>query len=186
MTLHVFHFIAPINPSTTSVLHDQVLRAVTGGEATELRIHISTEGGSTSHGFALYNFLRSLQIPITTVNMGNVESMGVVLYLAGDVRIAAPQSRFLLHPLNWGFNEGRVDHARLTEHSLCLDNDFERYASIFAERTNQAEQPVDIRACLKNNAKVLTPEAATAAGISHRVESVELPAGTASWWVTTH
>ncbi|WP_288477200.1 ATP-dependent Clp protease proteolytic subunit [uncultured Pseudomonas sp.] len=186
MTLHVFHFTASINPVTTSILQDLVLRAVTSGKASKLQIHISTDGGSTSHGFALYNFLRSLPVPVTTVNMGSVESMGVVLYLAGAVRIAAPHSRFLLHPLNWNFNEGRVDHARLTEHSLCLDNDFDRYSSIFTERTSDAAQPIDIQSCLKNNAKVLTPEDAIAAGLSHETKAVELPSDAVSWWVNSH
>lgn len=183
--LHVIHFSGPINPATASQLQSATLGAISQG-AAELRYHVSTDGGSTMYGFALYNLIRSLPIPVTMHNIGSVESMGNILFLAADRRLAAPHSRFLLHPLNWGFTGGNVDHARLTEHAACLDNDFDRYVEIFNERTKGASEPLDICSCLKNTSRVLTPEDATAAGLIHAIEAPAMPgaADAVSWWVT--
>lgn len=183
--LHVIHFAGPINPGTASQLQNATLGAVSQG-ATSLRYHVSTDGGSTMYGFSLYNLIRSLPVPVTMHNLGSIESMGNILFLAADRRIAAPHSRFLLHPLNWGFSGGNVDHARLAEHAACLDNDFDRYVEIFQERTQGASEPLDIRSCLKNTARVLSPTDAAASGLIHAVEAPTLPgpSGAVSWWVT--
>ncbi|MHB0763174.1 ATP-dependent Clp protease proteolytic subunit [Stutzerimonas sp. NM35] len=182
--LHVIHFAGPINQGTASQLQNATLSAIAQG-ATQLRYHVSTDGGSTLYGFTLYNLIRSLSVPVTMHNIGSVESMGNILFLAADRRVAAPQSRFLLHPLNWGFSGGNVDHARLAEHAACLDNDFDRYVEIFHERTKDAGEPLDIRSCLKNTARVLTPSEATASGLVHAVEAPVMPGPTeaVSWWI---
>jgi ATP-dependent Clp protease protease subunit len=183
VTIHVIHFMGSINQATAGQLQDLTLKALTSG-ASELRYHMSTDGGSTGYAFALYNLIRSLPIPVTMHNVGNVESMGNILYLAADNRLAGPHSRFLIHPLNWGFAAGvTIDHARLNEHSASLDNDFERYVNIFNERTEGASEQIDIRSCLKNSARVLTAESATASRLATRIENAALPADAVTWWV---
>lgn len=184
MTTHVIHFTGNIHQGSALQLQDVSLQALAQG-ATEIRYHVTTDGGSTMLGFWLFNFIRSLPVPVTIHNTGNIESMGIILFLAADRRIAAPHSRFLLHPLNWGFPNGsRLDHARLNEHSLSLDNDFDRYVSIFDERTAGAAQKTDIRACLKNTARVLTAEDAVNANLATEIGDVVLSADSIRWWIT--
>ena len=184
MSLHIVHFIGPINHSSACTVRNLCLQALQSG-ASEIALHMSTEGGNMTAGFALYFFLKSLPIPLTTHNVGSVESVGVVIFLAGSRRYACPRTRFLVHPLHWGFGaQVAADHARVSEWRDCLDFDAERYACIFEEATTAAGMTEDIRTHLFGNARIFDTEAALAAGIIHQAVQARLPeAGeTSHWW----
>jgi ATP-dependent Clp protease protease subunit len=184
MALHIVHFIGPINHTSACTVRNLCLQALQSG-ATELELHMSTEGGNMTAGFALYFFLKSLPLPLTTHNIGSVESVGVVIFLAGQKRYACPGTRFLVHPLHWGFgNLVAADHSRISEWRDCLDFDAERYASVFEEATGGAGAADDIRSHLTSNARIYNADQALAAGIIHEAIQARLPdAGTTChWW----
>jgi ATP-dependent Clp protease protease subunit len=179
--LHIVHFIGPINHASACTLRNLCLQALQSG-ATELELHLSTEGGNMTAGFALYFFLKSLPLPLTTHNVGSVESVGVVIFLAGSKRYACPRTRFLVHPLHWGFGAlVAADHSRVSEWRDCLDFDAERYASICHEAT---AGKMDIRSHLFGNARLFDTDQALAAGIIHETVQARLPAAgaTSHWW----
>ena len=184
MALHIVHFIGPINQHSACTVRNLCLQALQSG-ATELELHMSTEGGNMTAGFALYFFLKSLPLPLTTHNIGSVESVGVPIFLAAQKRLACPGTRFLVHPLHWGFgNLVAADHSRVSEWRDCLDFDAERYARIFEEATDGAGKRADIRSNLYGNARIFDAEQALEAGIVHEVAQARLPdAGvTSHWW----
>ena len=184
MSLHIVHFIGPINHGSACTIRNLCLQALQSG-ATEIALHLSTEGGNMTAGFALYFFLKSLPLPLTTHNVGSVESVGVVIFLAGEKRYACPRTRFLVHPLHWGFGSlVAADHARVSEWRDCLDFDAERYAAIFDEATLAGPVRADIRANLSGHARIFDTDQALAAGIIHQTLQARLPgAGTTShWW----
>lgn len=78
----------------------------------EIIIQISSSGGSSDHGLLAYNYLSQLNIPKTTIGMGNVDSAAVMIFLAGDKRLAMPNCRFLLHEaitnVNGSFNDTKL------------------------------------------------------------------------------
>ncbi len=184
MALHIVHFIGPIDHAAVCTVRNLCLQALQHG-ATELELHMSTEGGNMTAGFALYFFLKSLPIPLCTHNIGSVESVGVVIFLAGQRRYACPGTRFLIHPLHWGFGSlVAADHSRVSEWRDCLDFDAERYANIFAEATRGAPAPVDVRNNLVATARIFDAEQALEAGIIDAAVQAHLPqAGpTSHWW----
>ncbi len=181
MALHIVHFIGPINHASACSVRNLCLQALQSG-ATELELHLSTEGGNMTAGFALYFFLKSLPLPLTTHNVGSIESVGVVIFLAGNKRYACPRTRFLVHPLHWGFGAlVAADHSRVSEWRDCLDFDAERYASICQEATGGK---MDIRSHLFGNARLFDTDQALAAGIIHDTVQARLPAAgeTSHWW----
>ena len=184
MGLHIVHFIGPINHSSVCTIRNLCLQALQSG-ASEIELHLSTEGGNMTAGFALYFFLKSLPLPLITHNIGSVESIGVVIFLAGQKRYACPGTRFLVHPLHWGFGDlVAADHARVTEWRECLDFDAERYAAIFEEATRVGPAPSQIRSHLFGNARIFDADQALAAGIIHAAVQARLPAAgaTSHWW----
>ncbi|HEX8610728.1 MAG TPA: ATP-dependent Clp protease proteolytic subunit [Telluria sp.] len=184
MSLHIVHFIGPINHSAVCTIRNLCLQALQSG-ATEIELHMSTEGGNMTAGFALYFFLKSLPLPLTTHNIGSVESVGVVIFLAGAKRYACPGTRFLVHPLHWGFgNLVAADHARVSEWRDCLDFDAERYACIFEEATRAAGVQDDIRTNLFGHARIFDADQAVAAGIIDKAVQARLPGAgaTSHWW----
>ena len=133
--------------------------------------------------FGLYGFLRSLPITLTIHSLGNIQSMGVVIFLAGKNRIACPHSRFLIHPLHWTFTAGKVDHSRLREHLGSLDNDLDRYAQIFEERTQGAKKALKIKPHLSSQEKIISAHEALDFGIVQRVEQAAIPQSATVYFV---
>ncbi|MGU0056679.1 ATP-dependent Clp protease proteolytic subunit [Enterobacter hormaechei] len=58
----------PSYQNTISQLQDRCLTAIANG-ATEIKIHISSQGGDIAAGFTAYNFLKSLPVNVTTHNI---------------------------------------------------------------------------------------------------------------------
>ncbi len=109
----------------------------------------------------------------------------MVIFLAGQKRYACPGTRFLVHPLHWGFGDlVAADHSRVSEWRDCLDFDAERYAAIFDEATQGAPMRDDIRSHLTGNARIFDTSQALAAGIIHEAVQVRLPGAgpTSHWW----
>jgi len=59
---------------------------------------LSSPGGSVMNGITIYNFLKSLPINLTTHNIGIVDSIANVIFLAGKTRYAVKNSSFLILP----------------------------------------------------------------------------------------
>ncbi|KAF1061121.1 MAG: ATP-dependent Clp protease proteolytic subunit [Pseudomonas citronellolis] len=178
---HVIHFTGPINASTCGNLISTCTKALQQ-DAEGLLLTIATMGGECSYGFTLYNFLRALPVPVHTHNLGTVESMGNILFLAGERRTACHYSKFLFHPFHWTLH-GAVDHARMSEYAMSLDYDLRLYADIVAERTDGASEPLDIPTCLTAYPRIIEPPAAIRCGMIHAVKEQPLSASMHQWSV---
>ncbi|CAN1602093.1 peptidase [Pseudomonas corrugata] len=183
MSEHIVHFHCQIDQGTTERFRDNCLEAIEKG-ADSLMLNLSTVGGSTNFGFTLYTFIKSLPVPVRAVNAGNIESMGIVMYLAASDRTTTPHSRFLIHPMNWYFGQKSVDHSRLREYLSSLDNDVARYVEIYVKETAGAATQLDIFKCLCNEERVIPAENSLAFGIAHRVEQVVFPTDARHWKVS--
>jgi ATP-dependent protease ClpP protease subunit len=58
---------------------------------------ISSDGGALDQAFYAYDILRGLPVGVATINVGTVASAALVLFMAGNVRLAAPHTTFLFH-----------------------------------------------------------------------------------------
>ena len=54
------------------------------------------------NGMNLYNVMRAMPFKLITHNVGNVDSIGNAIFLAGVARYACPHSTFMFHGV--GFN----------------------------------------------------------------------------------
>ena len=55
---------------------------------------LSTPGGSVMNGMNLYNVLKGMPFELITHNVGNVDSIGNVIFLAGEKRYATANATF--------------------------------------------------------------------------------------------
>ncbi|WP_431033433.1 ATP-dependent Clp protease proteolytic subunit [Pseudomonas yamanorum] len=168
MPLHIINFTGPVTASTCSQLIEKASLAVQQN-ATGLIVNIATMGGECSYGFTMYNFLMSLPIPVHTHNLGTVESMGNIIFLAGERRTACVHSKFLFHPFHWHV-QGAVDHSRMSEYAMSLDYDLHLYARIVAERTAHAVEKLDTEKYLIAAPRIIDPQQAMACGLIHAIE----------------
>ncbi|WP_339413005.1 MULTISPECIES: ATP-dependent Clp protease proteolytic subunit [unclassified Pseudomonas] len=183
MSLHVITFTGPINASTCSQLIEKASVAVQR-EATGLVLNIATMGGECSYGFTMYNYLMALPIPVHTHNLGTVESMGNIVFLAGEQRTACPHSKFLFHPFHWHL-QGAVDHSRMSEYAMSLDYDLQLYARIVAERTAHASELLETEKYLTAAPRIVDPEQAILSGLIHAIESPHISADAVSSFIHT-
>jgi ATP-dependent Clp protease, protease subunit len=127
-------FAAEIVPQTTEALLLAFTNFVNQG-FKEIHLLLSTPGGSVMHGITIYNVLRGLPITLITHNVGNVDSIGTVIYLAGEQRYACPQATFMLHGVAFGTNTPtQFFEKNLKERLAGVQADQERIKAIYRDR----------------------------------------------------
>lgn len=188
MNTHVFHFYNSITPKTQETFKNQLLTATCQRGAEEIAIFLSSEGGDLNSGFSLYNLIRSLPVPVSITNVGTVESIAMMVFLATDKRYAIENSRFLIHQFHWTYSNYPIPYSRLKENVLSLDFDTARYEKIFNERTNCGNGIINISQCLNGQAVVIDPSTAASAGIIDKIVPVENSIkrdgdGFINWWI---
>jgi len=109
-------FSAEISAATTESLIAAMASLANQG-ASEVRLLMSTPGGAVMNGINLYNVLRALPFKLVTHNVGNIESIGNAVFLAGEERYACPHSTFMFHGVSANFPPGtsQLDAKRLRE-----------------------------------------------------------------------
>ena len=85
------------------------------------KVHLLVQsfGGIVDDGIAVYNYLTHLPLTVVTYNEGAVQSIAVLMYLAGEVRVCAENASFLIHKTTFTFQgattaemmRGRADNA---------------------------------------------------------------------------
>jgi ATP-dependent protease ClpP protease subunit len=126
------------------------------------------------HGITLYNFLRGVPFNLIVHNIGNVDSIGNAIFLAGETRYACPHSTFMFHGVGLDRPAGRLDEKPLREMLGAIESDQLRIGSVIGERTNF---PNDEIQGLFREAQTKTAEFARQRGIIHEIRDFDLPAG---------
>jgi len=96
-------FVHPINWDTINPLMKLSNEIVNSG-AKELYLLMGSPGGLVDAGFAVYNHLLGLPIKVITHNIGSIDSVANVIFLAGAKRLACENSTFLFHGVHWAFS----------------------------------------------------------------------------------
>ena len=101
MPIVALSFAGPIQQPASKCLRSVCSNAVNNG-AKEIHILFSSSGGAVDEGFALHNFLRALPVKLTMHCVGVVESIALVVFMAGEHRFCCSDSTFLFHDFAWG------------------------------------------------------------------------------------
>src|SRR5690606_32538113 len=78
-------------------------------EATGFNVHIDSEGGRVDVGFDIYNYLKSLGLPIVTIGEKLVASIATVIFMAGNKRMVSPDTQFMIHLPMGGLTNATAD-----------------------------------------------------------------------------
>ncbi len=73
------------------------------GTIDSVRVQINSPGGETTQGFAMGDWLRSLDVPVTTVAIGQCSSIATAPFLAGSTRLVHASTEMLIHLPSGGF-----------------------------------------------------------------------------------
>lgn len=169
-------FSSDVNPNTTQGLLSTIGNFVQRG-TKHIHLLISSPGGQVSCGINIYNTLRALPITVSTYNTSNVDSIGNVIYLAGDHRYACPHSRFMFHGVGQQVAAGRrVEEKDLNEALKSIRSDQTLIANIIAERSKIETKEL---LALFLEASFLTAQEAREKGIVQTVGKLSIPIGAA-------
>lgn len=167
-------FSAEVTTQTTEALLGVMAQQVQQG-MQHVYLMLSTPGGHVTCGINIYNVLRAMPFHLTTHNVGNVDSIGNVVFLAGVERYACPHSTFMFHGVGFDVQQAvRFEEKLLRERLQGLESDQKRIGSILKERTTIDPEEVDR---LFYEMKTVDAAYARSHGIVDDIRDVKIPLG---------
>lgn len=170
-------FTADISQKTTESLL-AVLANCASQNVETVYLALSTPGGDVNHGITLFNVMRGLPFELITHNVGNVDSIGNVIFLAGSKRYATSNSTFMFHGV--GFNMAnqtiRLELKNVQEMIDNIHSNHGRIGNVLEERTKLSKATVKK---LFREAQTKDAAFAVEGGIVHEIRDLEIPPGSA-------
>jgi ATP-dependent Clp protease, protease subunit len=89
----------PINDQVANVIVAQLLFLNSQDPEKDINLYINSPGGQITSGLAIYDTMRMISAPVSTIAIGMAASMGTILLTAGTKgkRFALPHSTIHLH-----------------------------------------------------------------------------------------
>jgi len=131
----------PLDDFVANAIIAQLLYLESEDADREITVYINTPGGLVSSGLAIYDTIRYVRCPVSTVCLGQAASMGAFLLASGTkgLRRALPHSRVMIHQPLGGYQGQASDieiHAREILHTK------QRLNEILAKHTGQDVEKV--------------------------------------------
>lgn len=154
-----------VNDTVASLICAQFLFLESQDPEKEINLYINSPGGSVTAGLAIYDTMRYISSPVSTVCLGMAASMGAFLLAGGEkgMRYALPNAQIMIHQPSGGFRGQATDMEIHVKEILRLK---EQLNSILAANTGQPMEKV-LAATERDN--FLTPAEALEFGIIDRV-----------------
>ena len=162
---HIIFVAGPVEDGMAMLVTAQLLFLEAENPKKEISMYINSPGGIVTSGLAIYDTMKHVRPPISTVCMGQAASMGSLLLAAGEkgMRFALPNARIMVHQPSGGFQGQATDieiHARET---IAIR---ERLNNIYVKHTGQSLKVVE-DALERDN--FMSPERAQEFGIIDHV-----------------
>ncbi len=154
-----------VDDQVASLICAQLLFLESQDPEKEIYLYINSPGGSVTSGLAIYDTMRYITAPVSTVCMGQAASMGAFLLAAGEKgsRFALPNSQIMVHQPSGGYSGQATDAEIHVREMLRLK---ERLNRILSENTGKPYEDI-VKATERDN--FLTPEEALELGLIDRV-----------------
>ena len=101
----------PVEDDIANLIIAQLLFLDSEDPEKEISLYINSPGGVIPSGLAIYDTMRYVRAPVSTICTGIAMSMGAVLLAAGAPgrRFALPHSRIMIHQGSGGFRGNTPD-----------------------------------------------------------------------------
>jgi len=149
-------------------LLDVILAVKNQPKATSFTVYINSPGGIVETGFEIYDYLKSLGLPIKTIGHGMVASIATVIFMAGDSRSIRPGTKFMIH-LPMGGVDGTADE--ISEYSKEV-KDIENQLVKFYEQIGISKEGI---IPLLKKETFLDPEQCKKLGFATEIENILKP-----------
>ncbi|HIF67763.1 MAG: ATP-dependent Clp protease proteolytic subunit [SAR324 cluster bacterium] len=126
-----------VNSELTQKVLGQILLLEQEDPEAPIMVFINSPGGEMFSGYAIFDTLRFVSCPVTTIVTGFAASMGSILSLAADKgrRFAMPQAKILIHqPLLMGY-QGRAADCEIQAREILKTR--EHLINLYCEYTGR-------------------------------------------------
>lgn len=108
----------------------------------DIHLYINSPGGVVTAGLAIYDTMRYIKAPVSTICVGQAASMGAFLLSGGEKgkRFALPHSRIMIHQPLGGFQGQATDIHIQAQEILRLKK---RLNELLAQHTGQSIEKVE-------------------------------------------
>ncbi len=130
-----------VNDAVASLICAQLLFLESQDPEKEISLYINSPGGSVTAGMAIYDTMKFIACPVTTLCMGRAASMGAFLLAGGEKgkRFALPHSQIMIHQPSAGYQGQATDIEIHAKEVLRMKKDLN---AILAENTGQSIKKV--------------------------------------------
>ncbi|HEX9609479.1 MAG TPA: ATP-dependent Clp protease proteolytic subunit [Candidatus Limnocylindria bacterium] len=130
-----------IEDNVANLIIAQLLFLESEDPEKDVSLYINSPGGVVTSGLAIYDTIRYLRAPVSTICIGQAASMGAVLLAAGarGKRYALPNARIMIHQGSGGFRGNTPDVEIQMREMLHLTD---RLTQILADHTGQTHEKV--------------------------------------------
>lgn len=130
-----------INDAVANTVVAQLIYLEAKNPEKEIHLYINTPGGSVSAGLAIYDTIKFIRCPVSTICIGLCASMGAVLLSAGTKgkRLCLPNSEVMIHQPLGGVQGQATDIEITAKHIVRIKN---KLIDILSEATSQDREKV--------------------------------------------
>lgn len=131
-----------IEDNMAALVCAQLLSLESDSPDKEVSLYINSPGGVVTSGLAIYDTMRYIKCPVSTVCMGFAASMASFLLMAGSPgrRIALPNARILLHQPSGGFQGQASDIER---HAKSIIQTKRQMAELYVKHCGRTIEEVE-------------------------------------------
>lgn len=134
-----------------------------------VRVFINSYGGDAAQAVQFAEVLLGLSQRVITYGIGEICSAGVLIFLAGDERVATPRTVFLLHQYSWD-KEGK--YHELAARRKIEDSYFTMLYKYVAERSSV--EAADLESA-KSDSWLMAKEAKRVKIVTKLVNRIKIP-----------
>lgn len=163
-------YFGTVNYATNERVIEEIREFVREAPEEPITLQVTSPGGPTGTAMSFYDTIRHVLKPrLTTIGSGDVDSSGIIIFLAGDTRYVTPNTTLLVHLAGRVFAEGKRFTAAEIDAMLREDRlkDFQ-YASVVAERSRGRLTSEQVLSMMEKNT-ILTPLELVAYGLADAV-----------------
>ena len=131
----------PIHDGMSQLIVAQLLHLEAENPKKEISMYINSPGGYVTSGFSMYDTIRSIKSPVSTICTGLAASMGSILLSAGEKgrRFIQPHARVMIHQPSGGAR-GPASDIQITAQEIIKTKELS--AQILADNCGQSFEQV--------------------------------------------
>ena len=108
--------------------------------ATSFDVYINSDGGVVDTGYDIFNYLKSLGLPIRTIGQGVVASIATVIFMAGSKRIVTSGTKFMIHLPMGGISFATA--AEMENHSKVMRQTENEIIGFYSKHLNLSKEAI--------------------------------------------